>query len=100
MKESTPTPVGKILEKVWKTIEKKGEQREKLSQILEDIKSVLGKEIGSRIKLDKIYRKRLILLVSTPVYLQELSFKKESIVEAVNQSAGEEIIKNVSFRVG
>jgi hypothetical protein len=100
MRENTPQPIGSILEKVWENIEKKKEQREKLSQILEDIKSVLGQEIGSCVKLDKIYRKKLILLVSTPVYMQELLFKKEGIIEKVNQSAGEEIIKNISFRVG
>jgi sulfatase maturation enzyme AslB (radical SAM superfamily) len=98
--KKTPEHIGKILEKVWKKIEKKREEKIEFSKISENLNLVLGKEIGAHIKPYKIYRKKLIVLVNAPVYLQELLFQKEGIIEAVNRSIGKELIKNVTFRVG
>jgi hypothetical protein len=98
--KKTPEHVGQILEKVWEKMERKKEERAEFSQISQELKLFLGKEIGGHIQPYKIYRKKLILWVNAPVYLQELLFKKEGIIEAVNRSAGRELIRDVNFRVG
>ena len=95
-----PEHISKILGKVWEKLEKKKEERMEFLKISENLKLVLGKEIGTHIKPYKIYRKNLTLLVNAPVYLQELLFKKEGIIEAVNGAFGKERIRNVNFRVG
>ena len=95
-----PEHIGKILEKVWQKMEKKREEKKEFSKILENLNLVVGKNIGSHVKPYKLYRKKLVLLVNAPVYLQELLFKREGIVEAVNRTFGKEIIKEVNFRVG
>lgn len=100
MGKKAPEHISKILEKVWGKMEKKKEEMVEFSKISENLKLILGKKISGHIKPCKIYRKKLVVLVNTPVYLQELLFKKEGIIEAINRSAGKELIRNVNFRVG
>jgi hypothetical protein len=100
MAQKGPEHLSKILEKLWKKIEKQKEEKAEIYRVLDKLKLVLGKNISSHIKPYKIYRKRLIIMVNAPVYLQELLFKKEKIIDAVNQTFGKEIIKDVNFRVG
>lgn len=100
MAKNTPEHIGQILEKVWGKIERKKEERVEFSKISENLKLFLGKEIGEHIKPYKLYRKKLIVQVNASVYLQELLFKKEGIIEAVNRSVGKELIRDVNFRVG
>ncbi|MBU0533981.1 MAG: DUF721 domain-containing protein [Candidatus Omnitrophica bacterium] len=95
-----PEPLSKILEKIWKKIEKQKEEKTEIAQVLDKLNLVLGKNISSHAKPYKIYKKKLIIVVNSPVYLQELLFKKEKIIEAVNQTFGKEKIKEVNFRVG
>jgi hypothetical protein len=100
MVKKNPEHISKILEKIWTKMQRSKEERTEISQILEKLNLFLGKNISSHIKPYKIYRKKLIILVNAPTYLQELLFKKEGIIEAVNRSFGKEIIKDVNFRVG
>jgi hypothetical protein len=100
MREKGPEHIGKILKKVWERMERRQEENLEFSKILENLNLVLGKNIKGYVKPYKLYRKKLILSVKAPVYLQELLFKKEGIIEAVNSSFGKEIIRDVSFRVG
>jgi len=95
-----PEQLNSILEKVWSKIEKQKEERAEISKVLDKLNLVLGKNINAHVKPYKIYRKKLIIKVNAPVYLQELLFKKEKIIEAVNQVFGKERIKEVNFRVG
>jgi hypothetical protein len=99
LRKKAPEHIGQILEKVWKKIESKREEREEISQISKNLKLFFGKEMGNHIKPYKLYRKKLIVLVNAPTYLQELLFQKEGIIEAVNRSAGKELIRDVNFRV-
>ena len=100
MGKKNPEHIGKTLEKIWKKMQRSREERTEISQTLENLDLFLGKRISSNIRPYKIYRKKLIILVDTPAYLQELLFKKEGIINAVNRSFGKEVIKDVNFRVG
>ena len=100
MREKSPELIGTILQKVWNNIEKKREERVALTKIEEDIRGVLGKKLYSHIKLTKPYRKKMTILVDTPVYLQEVVLNREALVDIVNESTGKEIIREVKFRVG
>ncbi len=95
-----PEQLGKILEKVYRKIEKQKKEKEEISKVLDGLNVVLGKNLSPHIKPYKIHRKRLIIRVAAPVYLQEILFKKEKIIETVNRTFGKEIIKEVNFRVG
>ncbi len=100
MTKKGPEHIGKILEKILNKIEKRQEEKLEFSKILENLNLVLGKKISAHVKPYKVYKKKLILLVNAPAYLQELLFKKERIIEAVNNTFGKEIIREVNFRVG
>lgn len=100
MAKRGPEQLSSILEKVLGKIEKQKKEKAEISKVLDKLNLVLGKNISSHVKPYKIYKKKLIIRVNAPVYLQELLFKKEKIVEAVNQTFGKEIIKDVNFRVG
>jgi len=95
-----PEQLGKILEKVYSKIERQKKEKEAILKVLNGLNTVLGKKLISHIKPYKIYRKRLIIKVAAPVYLQEILFKKEKIIEAVNKTFGKELIKDVNFKVG
>ena len=100
MTKQGPERIGKILEKVWGKMERKREENSEISQILGNINSALGKNISKYVKPQKLYRKRLTLLVNAPTHLQELLFKKEGIIEAVNNALGREAIREINVRVG
>lgn len=100
MAKRGPEHISKILEKVWEKMKRTKEENTEISQILENINTALGKNISKYVKPQKLYRKRLTLLVNAPTHLQELLFKKERIIEAVNNSLGKEAIREINFRVG
>jgi hypothetical protein len=99
MGKRSPERLGDILKKVWGKIEKQKEERAEISKVLDGMGFILGRKASAHIKPHKIYRKKLIIKVNSPVYLQEILFKKEKIIEAANRALGKEKIRDVSFRV-
>ncbi|HIE44070.1 MAG TPA: DUF721 domain-containing protein [Candidatus Omnitrophica bacterium] len=99
MKQKKPEHLSKILKKVWSKIEKRRDEAIELSQIFDSIKELLGPELSTHIHTYHLYRKRLILEVDAPIYLQELLFKKEAILYSVNRYLGREVVENITLRV-
>ncbi len=100
MAKKGPEPLNKILEKVLGKIQRQKEERARISNVLDQLNLIFGKKVSSHVKPLRIYKKRLIIIVNAPVYLQELLFKKEKIIEAVNRTFNKEAIEDISFRVG
>ena len=98
-KKREPEPIEKILKKVWKKVEHTRKERDELSLIFGEVKNFVGEKIGHHINSYRLCGKRLIVQVDSPAYLQELLFRKEAIVYAINRSFGKEKVKNINLRV-
>lgn len=61
---------------------------------------VVGKTIAKNAQPEKIRNGTLIVKVSSPVWMQQLQFMKEMIVEKLNQRLKNDTVKSVFFLVG
>jgi len=90
-----PRRLNDLISDLIKKVEKRkwiGE--EKIFQFLKDCAgNIIEKEI-TPVRVDK---KIIILNVSSPAWMNELSFLKEKIIECINKKAGKNIIKDIKF---
>ncbi len=61
---------------------------------------VVGKPIARNAQPEKIRKGTLFVRVSSPVWMQQLQYMKEMIVEKLNRRLKSEIVKNIFFVVG
>ena len=61
---------------------------------------VVGKTIAQNAQPEKIRNGTLFVKVSSPVWMQQLQFMKEMIVEKLNQRLKGEVVKTIFFMVG
>lgn len=61
---------------------------------------IVGKTIASHSYPAGIHYRRLYIIVDSPVWLQEMSFYKEDLVDKVNRYFGKKIIKEVYLKSG
>jgi predicted nucleic acid-binding Zn ribbon protein len=61
---------------------------------------VVGKTIANNAQPEKIRNGTLFVKVTSPVWLQQLQFMKEMIVEKLNQRLKSEVVKTIFFMVG
>jgi len=61
---------------------------------------VVGKTIANNAQPEKIRNGTLFVKVSSPVWMQQLQFMKEMIVEKLNQRLKGEVVKTIFFMVG
>ena len=61
---------------------------------------VVGKTIAKNAQPEKIRNGTLIVKVTSPVWMQQLQFMKEMIVEKLNQRLKNDTVKSVFFLVG
>lgn len=61
---------------------------------------VVGKAIANNAQPEKIRNGTLFVKVTSPVWLQQLQFMKEMIVEKLNQRLKRDVVKAIIFMVG
>ncbi len=90
-----PRRLNDLISDVLKDVEKrKGIGEEEIFRFL---KVCVGNIIKKEITPVRVDRKTIILSVSSPAWMNELSFLKGKIVKCVNKKAGKEIIKDIRF---
>ena len=73
-----------------------GEESQKLFALWQE---ELG-ELAKHSQIGSFREGKLVVEVDNPVYMQELSAKRKSIVESVNKRMGKRFIMEVHFRLG
>lgn len=73
-----------------------GEESQKLFAIWQE---ELG-ELAKHAQIGNFREGKLVIEVDNPVYMQELSAKRKSIMERVNRRMGKRLIVEVRFRLG
>ena len=61
---------------------------------------VVGPSISKNAQPSGIRDKKLKVIVSNPIWLQELQFTEESIRDQINMKLGRKAIQKIDFRVG
>jgi predicted nucleic acid-binding Zn ribbon protein len=97
-KEAPLERLGAVLEKSLKRLE--------LASRLDEYgvwpiwNDVVGKPIARNAQPEKIRNGTLFVKVSSPVWMQQLQYMKEMIVEKLNQRLKGDVVKNIFFVVG
>lgn len=63
-------------------------------------KEVVGKTYAENARPSKIRKKQLTVTVSDSIWLQELTFHKDIIVEKLNRKLGRKAVNSIKIRVG
>jgi len=90
-----PRKLNDLISEVLKGVEKrKGIGEDEIFRFLKDC---VGKIIEKEIMPVRIDRKTIILSISSPVWMNEVSFLKEKIIKCINKKAGKTIIQDIRF---
>ena len=63
-------------------------------------KEVVGQTYAENAQPSKIRKKQLTVTVADSVWLQELTFYKETILEKINRKLGRKAVDSINIRVG
>jgi hypothetical protein len=63
-------------------------------------KEVVGSTYAENSQPSKIRKKQLTVTVSNSIWLQELTFYKETILEKINRKLGRNAVDSINIRVG
>lgn len=90
---SKPQQLGLVLSKILKTsgIDKGIKQRQAI--LIWD--KVVGQKMASQSKAIKVEESKIFVKVKNPVWRSEILLMKNQIMEALNKSLGQQIIKDV-----
>lgn len=94
-----PVEIKNIIEKVLRHIG--GEERVKESKILNSWNNIVGKTISAHTRPEKIRKGKLIVIVDSPVWKNDLErYSKQSILNNIREKIGQRIVKDINFRIG
>lgn len=63
-------------------------------------REIVGDPIAAHTHPDQIRFKKLYLIVRSSVWLQQLTFLKPALITKLNETAGTDLIADITFRVG
>jgi predicted nucleic acid-binding Zn ribbon protein len=92
------THIGDILAQALESIRK--EKNDGLNRIGGCWPQVVGELLALHSSPDALKGKILRVRVATPVWLQEMRYRKAEIIEGINGALGEKVVSDIKFRVG
>jgi len=82
-------------------LKKRGfEKKIKEKEVISIWREVVGEEVEKHAKPFIFKKGRLHVLTSSPIWIQELTMRKEEIIKKINEKLGEEVVKEIFFRIG
>ena len=97
-RDNFPSPISKILERVFKKLSLK--QKIEELKVLNSWREVVGEKIYKHSRPLSIKKGLVFVKVDNSGWLAELTYLKEKIISEFNKREGEEIIKDIYFRLG
>ncbi len=91
-----PEPLGNVMERLLKRLNIDFDAR----RIWEVWKEVVGEPIANRAHPDYIKQKTLCVRVSNSAWLQDLQFRRDEIIERINDRLGRPMVENILFKIG
>ncbi|TAK59708.1 MAG: DUF721 domain-containing protein [Bacteroidetes bacterium] len=96
MKTSSPKPFSSILETVIQNLGIGGKLKK--AEAMDKWAEVVGEQIGRVTAPVRIEGETLVVHVTSSAWRNELVFLKKELITKVNNSVGQEIIKEIIFR--
>ncbi len=95
-----PAPIKLILDQVLKNLDLKGKQKQ--GKICESWEEGVGKKTASHTSPYSLTRQgKLLVNVDSSPWVEELTrFHKENMVKVINGLLGQEVVKEIFFRIG
>lgn len=87
--------IGDVISRLVKRL--KIEKKLKEYKAIEQWSNVVGKIIAHKTKPTKVENGMLFVKVESPIWMSELSMRKDDIRKALNKSLGRNIIKDIKF---
>ena len=97
-KKKAPEKIHSILERVLSGLNLG--IKAKQFEIWEVWDSVVGQHIARQAQPQQIRNMVLWTVVSSSTWMQQLGFMKKTIVDRLNERIGEEVVKDIRFRMG
>ncbi len=97
-KKKAPEKIHTILERVLSGLNLG--IKAKQFEIWEVWDSVVGQHIARQAQPQQIRNMVLWTVVSSSTWMQQLGFMKKTIVDRLNERIGEEVVKDIRFRMG
>ncbi|MEK6248649.1 MAG: DUF721 domain-containing protein [Planctomycetales bacterium] len=98
MRSKRPVAIGNI---VAELMSRKGFGRQRSAQQRETIwQEVVGADLAQMTRCGEVRRRRLEVVVANSTLMQELAFRKEEIIEALQHQLPELVVEDIRFRVG
>lgn len=98
MRGRQPTPIGNV---VAELMSRKGLGRQRSAEQRESVwRDVIGADLAEMTRCGEVRRRRLEVVVANSTLMQELTFRKEEIIEALRHQLPELVVEDIRFRVG
>ncbi len=97
-KTSAPLRVGDILKEAMKRRNIPVDTRD--GKIVSDWENAVGPVIFQQTRPEKIRNRTLYLRVSSPIWMQQLQFMKQELIEKVNAALQKDAVSDIFFNVG
>jgi len=95
--KKSPTLLADILKKSLKNINI--EEKIKVYGLWKDWSSIVGEAIASKSRPDYILSSKLYVSVSSPTWLQELTYQKKGLMDKIKQRSNLPQITDIVFRI-
>jgi predicted nucleic acid-binding Zn ribbon protein len=97
--ESDFVCIGKLLGQLLRTC-RRASGGEAMQKVWEHWEKCLPEVICQNAKPQRIKDKQLLVCVYSPVWMHQLQFQKEELIDLLNGSAGEDLIADIRFKIG
>jgi len=97
-KNGCAVPIGSVLRDVLKTCGRQADRD--MLQVWDCWDDAMDDPLASNAQPAAVKGGILLIYVSSPVWIQHLSFKKQDIIERLNTALGETLVHDLKFKVG
>jgi hypothetical protein len=98
-KKEDVTKLQAILDVVFKQLNRTPEQREQF-RVWDIWEEVVGPQIAGKTRPEALRNGVLVVSVTSSVWMQELSFMKQKILDRINQTLAPATIREIRFKLG
>lgn len=98
IRDSFPSPVGEVLERVFSRLGVDTKIRE--LQVLRAWSEIVGRHLNKHSKPVSIRKGNLFVKVDSSAWLAQITYFKEKIISEINRREGREVVKDIYLRVG
>ena len=90
--------IGRVIEKTIRTYRKESDME--LTQIWDHWDRIVGKVVAENAQPAAFKGKILVVNVVSSTWVHQLQFVREEMISDINKSLGQELVKEIKFKIG